>query len=371
MSDFQIKRIDVFQVDLPYSDGVYRLSGGRGYSNFDATIVRITTQNGIEGWGESTPFGATFVAAHAMGVRSGIAEIAPKLIGLDPRRVDRINDAMDAALLGHEHAKAALDIACWDIFGKSVGLPVCELLGGRTDVLLPLVSSIHVAEPEEMRSRVSKYRSMGYMGHSVKISGEPVSDAERIIACLADKQPGEYFLVDANCGLTVETALRLLRLLPEGLDFVLEAPCATYRECVSLRRRTSVPIYFDELAITEASVVQSMANDAAEGIGIKISKNGGITRSRRLRDICQAAGYTLSVQDTVGSDISFAAIVHLAQTVRERHLRCILEPRDMVTLKTADGPFYVKDGRVIAPDLPGLGIQPRLDVLGEPKASYV
>jgi L-alanine-DL-glutamate epimerase-like enolase superfamily enzyme len=71
-------------------------------------------------------------ASHALGVRAGIAEIAPALIGLDPRRVDRINDAMDMALVGHPHAKTALDVACWDIFGESVGLPVCELLGGST-----------------------------------------------------------------------------------------------------------------------------------------------------------------------------------------------------------------------------------------------
>lgn len=107
---------------------MYRLSGGREYRSFDATIVRITTDDGLEGWGESTPFGSTYIASHALGVRSGIAEIAPNLIGLDPRRVDRINDVMDGALVGHEHAKTALDVACWDVFGKSVGLPVCELL---------------------------------------------------------------------------------------------------------------------------------------------------------------------------------------------------------------------------------------------------
>jgi L-alanine-DL-glutamate epimerase-like enolase superfamily enzyme len=189
MSDLQIKRIDIFQVDLPYSGGVYHLSRGRQYTSFGATIVRITTQNGIEGWGESTPFSSTFVAAHALGVRSGIAEIAPKLIGLDPRRVDRINEVMDAALVGHEHAKAALDIACWDIFGKFVGLPVCELLGGRTEVTLPLNSSIHVEEPEAMRANVAKHRNTGYVGHSVKISGDPSSDAARIEASLADRPP--------------------------------------------------------------------------------------------------------------------------------------------------------------------------------------
>lgn len=371
MSELRIAKIDVFQVTLPYAGGIYRLSGGREYTTFDSTILRITTHNGIEGWGESTPFGSTYVASHALGVRAGIAEMAPHLIGLDPRRVDRINDAMDAALVGHEHAKTPIDVACWDIFGKSVGLPVCELLGGRTNVQLPIISSIYVGEPEEMRSRVEDHRQRGYIGHSVKIAGEPVTDAARIKACLADSKAHEFFLVDANGGLSVETALRMLRLIPEGLDFVLEAPCPTWRECLSLRRRTNVPIIFDELATNDASIIQMMSDDAAEGIGLKISKAGGLTRGRRQRDICLAAGYTMSVQDTVGSDITFAAIVHLAQTIPERYLRCTLECRDMVKCKTADGDFVVNNGHITAPTSPGLGITPRLDVLGEPVASYV
>ncbi|KAH7243175.1 hypothetical protein MRS44_002385 [Fusarium solani] len=370
MSELKIAKIDVFQAELPYSGGVYRLSGGREYRSFDGTFVRITTNTGIEGWGESTPFGSTYIAAHALGVRAGITEIAPWLIGLDPRRLDRINEAMDAALVGHEHAKTPIDIACWDIFGKSVGLPVCELLGGRTNVGLPIISSIYVGEPEEMRKRVADHRARGYIGHSVKIDGEPVEDAKRIAASLADKQPGEFFLVDANGGMTVETALRMLRLLPDGLDFVLEAPCATWRECVSLRRRTNIPIHFDELATSDASIVHMIADDAAEGFGIKISKNGGLTKSRRHRDIALAAGYTMSCQETTGSDVAFAAIVHLGQTIPERHLRCILECRDMVKVKTADGNFTVRDGRVQAPTEPGLGITPRMDVMGDPVASY-
>lgn len=366
----KIKKIDVYQVDLPYSGGVYLLSGGREYRSFDGTFVRIETECGLEGWGESTPFGSTYVASHALGVRAGIAELAPSLIGLDPRRVDRINDAMDTALLGHPHAKTPIDVACWDILGKATGMAVCELLGGRTNVRMPVISSIYTGEPDDMRARVADHRKRGYTAHSVKVGDDPMMDAARIEASLADRRPGEYFIVDANGGMTVESALRMLSLLPRGLDFVLEAPCATWRECMSLRRRTSVPMIWDELADSDAAVANIIADDAAEGIGLKISKNGGLTRGRRQRDMCIAAGLTVSVQETTGSDIAFAAIVQMAQTVPERYLRCVLESRDMVSCKTADGDFPVVDGYVTAPDAPGLGITPRLDVLGDPVASY-
>src|SRR5882724_9162361 len=97
----KIAKIELYKVDLPYSGGgVYLLSGGREYTSFDASIVRIVCDDGTEGWGESTPFGSTYIASHALGTRAGIAEIAPALLGRDPRQVDRINDAMDDALVG-------------------------------------------------------------------------------------------------------------------------------------------------------------------------------------------------------------------------------------------------------------------------------
>jgi len=371
----KIAAIDVFQRDLSYSGGCYTLSGGRTYQSFDATFVRIRTQCGLEGFGESTPFGASYIAAHGPGARAGIAEIAPQLIGSDPRQVDRINDRMDMALVGHHHAKTALDVACWDLFGKSVGLPVCDLLGGDTGYAMPIISSIYAGDPEDMRRRVAEHRAMGYLSHSIKVGasedeGGPVLDAERIKACLADRQTGEYFLVDANGGLTVESALRMIRQLPSDADVVLEAPCATLRECQSLRQRCNLTIIWDELAQHEADLSQLLAGDLADGIGLKISKNGGLTRGRRQRDICIAAGLTLSVQETTGSDIAFAAIVQLGQSVPPKWLRSVLASHHMVTTSTVLQPLEIIQGRVRAPRLPGLGIEADLAVLGEPVASY-
>ncbi|GAA0521533.1 muconate-lactonizing protein [Saccharopolyspora subtropica] len=371
----KISRIDLYNVELPYAGGVYRLSGGRTYESFEAAIVRITCDDGTEGWGESTPFGSTYIAAHAAGARAGIAELAPALLGRDPRQTDRIADVMDSTLAGHHHAKTPLDVACWDIFGKSVGLPVSELLGGSTGVALPMISSIHAGDPDEMRSRVAEHRAKGYRGHSIKIGaldseGGPALDAERITACLADRRPGEFFLVDANGGLLPETALRMIQLLPHGLDFTLEAPCATWRETLSLRRRCPYPILLDELAQLDEDIAFAAAHDVADGIGLKISKAGGLTRGRRHRDICRAAGLTVSVQDTVGSVIAFAAIVHLGATVAPRSLRCVLNCADMVALQTAEFDAVFTGDGVLPSSSPGLGIVVNQDVLGDPAMTW-
>jgi L-alanine-DL-glutamate epimerase-like enolase superfamily enzyme len=367
----RIERIDVFARDLPFLGGTYRLSGGRSYTSFDATFVRLTADTGHQGWGESTPFGSTYIASHPAGVRAGIEQLAEAVLGRDPRHVDRINETMDAALVGHLDAKTPIDVACWDLFGQSVGMPVCDLLGGRTEAIMPVVSSIHSGTPDDMRARVAEYRSRGFRAHSVKIGaaeadGGPALDAARIRACLADREMGEYFVVDANGGLTVEHALRMV----QGADFALEAPCATWRECISLRRRSNIPIIMDELAGDDETIARIVADDAADGISLKVSKCGGLTRGRRQRDICIASGLSMSVQDTVGSEVAYAAILHLGQTVPARHLRCVLDCRYVDTGGLAEFDIPIADGGVRAPDRPGLGVRPKPDVLGDPIATY-
>ncbi|MBE1283891.1 MAG: mandelate racemase [Rhodobacteraceae bacterium] len=371
----KIEAIDVFRVDLPYAGGVYRLSGGRSYTGFDATIVRLRTACGVEGWGESTPFGSTYVASHAAGVRAGIAEMAESLLGRDPRHHDRIYDVMDGALAGHAHAKTALDIACWDIAAKSAGLPLCDMLGGRVEGRVPVISSIGSDDPDAMRENVARHRARGFLGHSIKIGateeeGGPRIDAERIRACLSDAGSGEWFLADANGGMSPEQVLRMMSLLPDGLDFVLEAPCATWRETLSLRARVQVPILLDELVQSEADLTLAVQQDACDGVGLKISKQGGITPTVRQRSIARAAGMVMSVQDTVGSDIAFAGILAVAQSTPRTLLRCALDCRAMVALQTAAYDAPIRDGGVEAPATPGLGVTPDLDTLGLPIASY-
>jgi cis-L-3-hydroxyproline dehydratase len=282
---------------------------------------------------------------------------------------------MDSTLAGHNHAKTALDVACWDAFGTSVGLPVCELLGGSTDIPMPMISSIHAGDPEDMRARVAEHRAKGYRGHSIKVGaldreGGPALDAERITACLADRRPGEFFIVDTNGGLLPETALRMIQLLPHGLDFALEAPCSTWRETMSIRARCPYPIVVDELAQLDEDIAFIAAHDVADGIGLKISKAGGLTPGRRHRDICRAAGLSISVQDTVGSSIAFAAVVQLGATVPTRLLRCVLNCEDMVTLKTAELDALTTADGVLPDSSPGLGITVNGDVLGDPDRTW-
>ena len=127
----KIRRITAFRVELPLHEGRYSWSGGKSVGVFDSTVVRVETDSGLSGHGEVCPLGPAYLPSYAAGARTGIAELAPHLIGEDPTQLERLNRTMDAALKGHPYAKSAIDVACWDILGQVSGLPVCTLLGGR------------------------------------------------------------------------------------------------------------------------------------------------------------------------------------------------------------------------------------------------
>ena len=114
----RITRIAAWQVDLPLHEGSYKWSGGKSVAVFDSTVVAVETDAGITGYGEVCPLGPAYLPAYAAGVRAGLKELAPKLIGEDPTQLAKLNRTMDAALKGHPYVKSAVDVACWDILGK-------------------------------------------------------------------------------------------------------------------------------------------------------------------------------------------------------------------------------------------------------------
>ena len=127
----KIQRIRAYQVDLPPREGSYQWAGGKSVSVFDSTVVEVRTDAGVTGYGEVCPLGPCYLPAYANGVRAGIRELGPHLLGENPLELQKLNRHMDAALKGHPYVKSGIDMACWDILGQVTGQPVCTLLGGR------------------------------------------------------------------------------------------------------------------------------------------------------------------------------------------------------------------------------------------------
>src|SRR5947208_2509962 len=207
----KITRILAYRVELPLHEGSYQWSGGKSVSVFDSTIVAVETDAGITGYGEVCPLGPAYLPAYAEGVRAGLKELAPKLLGEDPTQLGRLNRTMDAALKGHPYVKSAVDVACWDVLGKQANLPVCMLLGGRYGEDFHLYRAVLQEEPDEMAAKVAGYRAEGYRRFQLKVGGDPDTDIERIRAVSAVLQPGDRLVADANTGWLQHEAVRVAR----------------------------------------------------------------------------------------------------------------------------------------------------------------
>ena len=364
----KITKVEFWQVDLPLREGSYKWSGGKSVEVFDSTVVAVHTDLGVSGYGEVCPLGPAYLPAYANGARSAIAEIAPRLIGLDPTALSIVNDCMDRNLRGHLYAKSALDIACWDILGKCTGQPIVNLLGGRYGESFPLYRAISQEDPQRMAQKVSEYRAEGYTKFQLKVGGMPDVDVDRIRMVASILQSGDVLVADANTGWTQHQAIRVADAVRD-IDVYIEQPCASYRECLVVRRNTRRPFILDEVIDSVGMVVDAIQDQAMDVVNLKISKVGGLTKARQIRDLCVSLGIALTIEDSWGGDITTAAISHLAHSTPTEYLFSSTDFNSYGTVSIASGAPQRKDGHLCASLFPGLGIEPRWDVLGEPVAS--
>lgn len=359
----KIARIFAHRVDLPLVEGSYKWSGGKSVSVFDSTIVGVETECGLVGYGEVCPLGPFYLPAYAEGVRAGLKELGPHLLGYDPRELSKLNHRMDAALKGHPYVKSGIDIACWDILGKVTGLPVCQLLGGRFGEAVRLYRAISQLPPEEMAQNVAQYRQAGYTRFQLKVGGNPDEDIQRIRAAREILQPTDRLVADANTGWIQHEAVRVVRAVRD-LDVYIEQPCLTYEECLSIRRLTNHPFVLDENIDCLEALLRAKADLAMDVVNLKISKLGGLTKARQARDLCVSMGIAMTLEDSWGGDITTAAIAHLAHSTPEEFRFTSTDFNSYVTVSNADGAPQRVNGFMAASTAPGLGITPKPDVIG-------
>ncbi|MDE0696680.1 MAG: mandelate racemase/muconate lactonizing enzyme family protein [Boseongicola sp.] len=366
----KISRIAVYKVDLPL-EHPYWLSGGRlKFEVLDATFVRIDTDAGVSGWGEGTPWGHTYVAAHGPGIRAGIETLAPFVLNLDPRMALDVERAMDLALPGHLHAKAPIDMACWDIAGQVAGLPISDLMGGGSRTPAPIASSVGAKTIQGTRDVMNRYRERGYVAHSVKIGGDVDLDIARIRDVETRRGPNEVILYDANRGWTRQQALRVMQAT-EDLRVMFEQPCETLDDIAAIRPLHSAPVSVDESLVTLQDATRIARDGLAEVFGIKLNRVGGLTKAARMRDVALAHGIDMFIMATGGSVLADAEALHLAATVPDARRLAVWACQDMLSKDIAGGQGpRNRDGHLHLPDSPGLGVHPDEAALGEPVAIY-
>lgn len=360
----KISKISVFQVDLPLHEGSYNWAGGKSVKVFDSTVVRVETDEGITGHGEVCPLGPVYLPAYAEGARAGIQVLAPALLGQDPTQLVKLNRHMDATLKGHPYVKSAIDMACWDILGQATGQPVCNLLGGRYGDDFLLYRAISQEAPEAMAGKVAGYRAEGYRKFQLKVGGDPETDIERIRAVSAELQRGDVLIADANTGWLMHQAARVVRAVKD-IDVYVEQPCETFEECYSIRKMTDHPFVLDESIDGLPILLRANSLQAMDVVNIKISKFGGLTKARQARDLCVSLGIAMTIEDSWGGDIITAAISHLAHSTPTELLFSSTDFNSYVTISNANDAPQRNNGRLAASTAPGLGITPKMDVLGQ------
>ncbi|MBL8176750.1 MAG: aminopeptidase P N-terminal domain-containing protein [Bryobacterales bacterium] len=255
---------------------------------------------------------------------------------------------------GHPYVKSALDMACWDILGKVCGRPVVSLLGGRFGETFALYRAISQESPEKMSEMVGVYRTQGYTKFQLKVGGDPDTDIERIRLASAQLGRGDVLVADANTGWTQHQAVRVADAV-RAMDVYLEQPCLRYEECLAVREHTSRPFILDEAIEDIGAVLRGYQDRAMDVINLKISKVGGLTKARQIRDLCVSLGIAMTIEDTWGGDIVTAAIAHLAHSTPPPMLFSSTDFNSYVTVSIVEGAPQ-RDGDRLAAPLSGVRI---------------
>ncbi len=365
----KIKRIDVYHFELTYIHGTYKMSGARDVEALPSTLVRVTSDSGHEGWGEVCPLGTTYLPSHAGGARAALELIAPALIGVDPTNLAAVNDAMDGALMGYAYAKSPVDVACWDLTGKAWGASVADMLGGVRQETFPLYFAVPLGSPEEMTDYVLSRRAEGIHRFQLKIGGDPIEDAARARHVVEKTGPEDIIVGDANCGWRVNEAIVAARGM-EGLPrFYFEQPCPTIEECIEVRKYTTMPMVYDEVVSDTRSLLRAAGEGGAGAFNLKVSKVGGLTKAKLMRDLGQELGLQVTIEDTWGGDVVSATSAHLAASTRPKSLLSVSFMNDWTNEHVAGYCPKSENGFGSAPAGAGLGIEVDVGLLGEPLVS--
>lgn len=339
--------------------------------SLDTTLVRLVADCGTEGWGETCPVGPTYAEAHASGARAALRLMAPALIGAEiwPLELQR---RMGKLLNGHNYAKAAIDIAAHDLIGKKLGISVADLLGGVVTDRVPSYYATGVGVPDEVSRIAAEKCSEGYPRLQIKVGGRPVDlDIETIRKVWEKiKGSGMRFAVDGNRGWTTRDALRVSRECPE-IPFIMEQPCNTVEDLRKIRPQIQHAIYMDENSIDLNTVISAAGTALVDGFGMKVTRIGGLTNMRTVRDICEARNLPHTCDDAWGGDVIAAACTQIAATMRPDLCEGAWLAAPYISENyDPKNPVQIEGGYIARPTGPGLGVTPDADHFGAPVFSF-
>ncbi len=361
----KIKTITAWLVPLTCHE-TYYMAGGKTCDTVETAIVRLQTDTGHSGWGEVCPI-PHYLPAYVRGVAPALEEMAPVLLGADPVGPEALMDRLDAFLQGHDYAKSAIDTALWDLTAQAAGLPLYALLGGRRQETMPLYHSLTCVAPGEMARMAGEAHGAGIRQFQAKLGADADwrADVERLVRVREAVGEGPLVYGDWNCGASRLDAIRVGRAVAH-LDIMLEQPCRSIEDCAAVRSASGLPMKMDECCHDIASLLKAHQLGCMDAVALKLSKFGGLGASRRARDLCLHLGAKMCVEDTWGSDVTTAALLHLGASTNPAGLMNVCDLSGYVSPRLDETAPVRKDGRIAPPEGAGLGVSPDPDRLGNP-----
>ena len=299
-------------------------------------------------------------------------EMAQGLIGANPLQPLQLRRRMDSLLNGHRYAKAAIDIAAYDLLGKQVGMRVADLLGGAVTERVPSYYASGIGEPDEIARIAEERAAEGYPRMQIKVGGgRPVEIDIAVVRKVWERVGTRIRLaVDGNRSLTTRDTLRLSR---ECLDvpFILEQPCNTIEEIKAIRGQLHHGVYLDENGEDLNAVLRAVGDGICDGFGMKVTRIGGLHAMATFRDICETRSMPHTCDDAWGGDIIHAACTHIGATVQPRLNEGVWLAQPYVEGNyDPENGVKIEGGHIKLPTGPGLGVVPDEGLFGSPISSF-
>ncbi len=357
----KITRVETIPVQVPITPE-RATRGARGsHLTSPFLLVRLHTDEGLTGLGEvsCTPGWSgedQVTAAHIIA-----AFLAPRLVGEDPTEVERLTAIIRAGVANNPFTKSGLEIALWDLLGKSVGLPVYRLLGGPVRDFVPTKYSVSGLAPERAAAIAAWAVAQGFRAMKVKVGIEPEGDIARVRAVRAAVGPDVRLGVDANGGWSARTAIRTIRRLEEFDIYFAEQPVPDLDVAwlADVRAHVRVPVMADESVYTLQDAMAVVRANAADVLSVYIGKGGGIGPARKVAAVAEAAGLTCTIGSNLELGIANAAMIHLAMAtpgIGAEEFPCdILSPFFYEDDVLAE-PLPITGGSARPTERPGLGV---------------
>lgn len=355
----RIENVQALPVSLP----VVPFADAYGtYDRMNYVIVKIRSDSDIVGLGEASPIDPSFYGETQQSIITIIERwLAPVLRGQDPLNVERIESLIDHRVAGNTCAKAAVDMAIYDLTGKQLGIPVNVLFGGLSREKVAVALELGITSPEQMDEVVSNVLKMKPKAVKLHVGTTPEEDIRAIRAFHDAVGTSAVIRADANGAYTMADAINVIENVEEcNLEYFEQPlPRTNLNGLAKIRQTVQTPIAVDESVWTPQEAMEVCKRNAADVINIKLTRVGGLNRAKKIADIAQSAFLKANIGCEFEFGVATAAKVQLALILENATCAATGEFTEIIQLKDniVMRPYEMKDGFIIPNDKPGLGVE--------------